>query len=67
MGAFALQLFQLVPLIIQGVTGAMELFQWGEAKVKEMVDADRDPTESEWSELNAKTNELRTALHSDDV
>jgi hypothetical protein len=63
--AFALQLLDLVPLIVKGVTGAAEALSWGKSQIEKMVQEDRDPTDAEWDELNKKTEELRTALQTD--
>jgi len=63
--AFFTKLMDWAPLIQAGVEGAMEAFEDGLQKVKVMVAEERDPTEQEWAELNAKTAELRNRLHTD--
>lgn len=63
---FAMQLFNLVPMITQGIQGAQEALEWGVGRIKDMQSSGRDPTAEEWDELNSRTAGLRTALHSDD-
>ncbi len=63
--AFALKVIEMVPFAVDAVSGAWDAFQWGSEKVKAMVAEDRDPTDAEWDELNAKVAALRTALHTD--
>lgn len=50
---------------VRGVQEARELVKWASDKIKVMVEEQRDPTEAEWAELNAKTDALRALLHSD--
>lgn len=59
------KVLEWAPAVRAGVKGAREAFEDGLDKVKVMVAEDRDPTEQEWAELNAKTAELREALHTD--
>lgn len=64
--AFALKLLNLVPAVIQGVTGAVDAFSAGKAALDKMVSENRDPTDDEWDALNAATQALGDALMSDD-
>lgn len=64
--AFAAVLLKYIPLVIQGVTGAISMLEWGSKKVNQFVEEGRDPTPEEWAELNAMTDDLRDMLHSDD-
>ena len=54
-----------VPLAINGGSAAIEMVRWGKAAIDVMVAEGRDPTDAEWTELDARTTALRTALHSD--
>lgn len=65
--AFASQIFDLLPAIISGVSQAKEFIEWGRDKIKTFTTEDRNPTDEEWAELNAKTEELRSKLHSDET
>ena len=51
---------------IRGVQEARELVDWASDQVKIMMREQRDPTDEEWAELNARTEALRDKLHSDD-
>lgn len=62
---FAIQILDLLPLVVQGVTGAIDVFNKGTEAVKHMRDENRDPTEEEWKELNDATQALRNQLHQD--
>lgn len=64
--AFALQAMNLLPAIMKGVSGAMEAYSAAKAVIGDMVTTNRDPTDAEWDALNAATDKLRGALHSDD-
>jgi hypothetical protein len=44
----------------------MDALEWGREKVEAMKAEDRDPTPEEWAALNARTQALRDALHSDE-
>lgn len=63
--AFALQILDLVPLAIKGVSGAAEALSWGRDQIEKMVQEKRDPSEEEWAELNKRTEELREELQTD--
>lgn len=63
--AFVSRLMEWAPLIEAGIDGAMEAFEDGLDRVKQMVAEGRDPTEQEWAGLNAKTAEFRNKLHTD--
>ena len=63
--AFALKLFDLVPMIVSGLAGAKEAIEWGVGRIKTMQAEGREPTEEEWAELNSRTQGLREALHTD--
>lgn len=62
---FITALLPYVPAAIAGVTAAADLLGWGADKIQQMVGEGRDPTPEEWAELNIRTAELRTALHTD--
>jgi hypothetical protein len=64
--AFAMNVINLMPVVLKGVSGAMEAFTAGKAVVEGMVRDDRDPTPAEWDALNAATAALQSKLHSDD-
>jgi hypothetical protein len=59
--AYALQLLQALPALIQAGQDASDLI----ARVKEMHDQGRDPTPGEWDDLNARIAPLRGDLHTD--
>lgn len=61
---FALAVMDLMPLVLQGVAGASELFGWGRDKVAGFGE-DGKPTDADWQELNTRTAALRGALHQD--
>lgn len=63
--AFALELARLAPAIKAGVTGAIDALDWGRERLEAMAAEGRDPTPEEWAALNARTQALRDALHSD--
>lgn len=63
--AFAMKVIDLAPAAIAAVAGAKDAFDWGAQQVRAMVAENRDPTEAEWAELNARTEALRAKLHSD--
>lgn len=63
--AFALTLLELVPLIAQGVSGALDVVNSGREMVKVFVDEGRDPTPEEWAKLNDDIAALRSELHTD--
>jgi hypothetical protein len=61
--AYALQLLQALPALIQAGQDAADLV----ARVKEMHDQGRDPSPGEWDDLNARIATLRGDLHADDI
>ncbi len=63
---FASAILELAPAVISAGIDAYEFFTWADAKVRAFKDEKRDPTPAEWNELNAKTAEMRTLLHTDD-
>ncbi len=63
--AFALSLLQYLPMAIEGVTAATDMFAWGKDALDKMNQEKRDPTPAEWDELNRLTSNLREMLHSD--
>ena len=63
---FAVQVMNLLPAIVTGVTGAFEAFQMGKKALERMAAEGRDPTDEEWDILNTATNALGDALLSDD-
>lgn len=62
---FAAELLKWLPAAKAGVTGAWEALEWGKTALETMVADNRDPTDEEWQEVNARTDALREALHSD--
>lgn len=50
---------QIANAIAAGVPGAIK----AKEAIDKMIAEDRDPTDAEWAELNAITEELRSALH----
>lgn len=64
---FALSLLQYAPLVAEGVSGALEMFNWGKDALGRMNDEKRDPTAEEWAELDRLTAGFREKLHSDEV
>lgn len=65
MGSFATEIFNLLPLILQGIAGARELFEWGAAQVASLGD-DGKPTDEMWAELRRRRDELTKKLDSDE-
>jgi len=63
--SFMVKLMNLVPAMVQGVSGAIDAFTTGAAKVETMVKENRNPTDAEWDELNAVTDALMTSLFDD--
>ena len=62
---FAEKVMTLLPAILAGVEGAAEAFDHGRTVVGRMVAEKRGPTEDEQGVLDRRTEELRTALHTD--
>lgn len=59
----ALQLLQSLPALIAAGAEVKGLIEDQTAKLKDMADTGRDPTQQEWDELNAQIDKLRTSLH----
>jgi hypothetical protein len=58
----------LLPWLSQVATSpdVQNFVNWGIDAIKKMVEGDtRDPTEAEWTEMNARIDALRLKLHSD--
>ncbi len=51
---------------VRGVQEARELVEWATGRINTMLEEQRDPTDEEWEEINARTMALRDKLHSDD-
>ena len=64
---FIKALLPYLPMALNGLTVAKDIILWGFDAVGNMVDEDRDPTDEEWNELNARIDSIREKLHSDDV
>lgn len=64
--AFAMQLLESLPGLIQAGADVAELISNGSAKLKEFEQENRDPTDEEWEELNASIDAKRDELHSGD-
>ena len=61
--AFALQLLQILPGLLEAGLEVQGLIEATSAKLVIMQEEKRDPTDAEWEELNAAVDELRTKLH----
>lgn len=59
----ALQLLQSLPALIAAGAEVKGLIEDQTAKLKDMADTGRDPTQQEWDELNAQIDKLRAGLH----
>ena len=59
----ALQLLQSLPALIAAGAEVKGLIEDQTAKLKDMADTGRDPTQQEWDELNAQIDKLRASLH----
>lgn len=59
----ALQLLQSLPALIAAGAEVKGLIEDQTAKLKDMADTGRDPTQEEWNELNAQIDKLRASLH----
>lgn len=59
----ALQLLQSLPALIAAGAEVKGLVEDQTAKLKDMADTGRDPTQAEWDDLNAKIDQLRATLH----
>lgn len=57
---------QVLPLAIKGVSSAIQLWNQGNERIARMIAENRDPTDSEWDELNQEIGALQALLHSDD-
>ena len=62
----ALQLLNAIPALIAAGANITTLVQQHAAKLKEMVDAGRDPTAEEWDDMNRQVDALRGQLHRGD-
>lgn len=56
--AFAIKVIQLGEMALAGIVGAATAFQEGATKVKEMVAANRNPTDQEWNDIHAVIDAL---------
>lgn len=61
--AYALQLLQSVPMLVQAGHDVSAAIQRGRQKVEQFQAEGRDPTPTEWDELTQQINGLRTELH----
>jgi len=61
--AMAMQLLAALPALLEAGADIKELVEDQTAKLRAMQDEDRDPTQEEWDELNAKITALRGELH----
>lgn len=64
--AYALQLLNALPALIQAGHDVSELITDTRDRLKNMETEGRDPTPGEWDDLNARVGLLRGDLHSDE-
>lgn len=64
--AYALQLLNALPALIQAGHDVSELITDTRDRLKNMETEGRDPTPGEWDDLNARIGLLRGDLHSDE-
>lgn len=57
--AFAIEVLSVLPTLIQAGTDVIGLVTKTNEALKAMQDADRDPTDAEWAELNELVESLR--------
>lgn len=60
-----LRALEILPLVIAQGGTAMISWQASVAKIKLMVQENRDPTPEEWDTLNGDLDALQSALHTD--
>ena len=63
--AYALQLLQVLPSLISAGRDVVGLVSQGSAALKTMAAENRDPTDEEWTALNALIEGLQDELHKD--
>ncbi len=61
--AYAVSLLTELPGLISAGKDVVDLVKSGSTALKSMQDAGRDPTDAEWSALNAQIKALRDELH----
>lgn len=62
--ALALQVFTILPSLIEAGLEVKELIETTQAALAKMQAENRDPTEEEWATINSKIDALRAQLHS---
>lgn len=62
--ALALQVFSILPSLIEAGLEVKELIETTQAALQKMQDEKRDPTPEEWNAINNKIEALRAQLHS---
>lgn len=59
----AIQLLQTLPTLIAAGVEVKGLIERQSAKLQDMANTGRKPTDQEWDELNAEIDALRAQLH----
>lgn len=60
---YAMQVLTLLPTLIDAGQSVIGLVQHANAALAKMTAENRDPSDLEWSELNATIDALRAKLH----
>lgn len=60
---YALQLLGVLPSLIEAGASVVDLVQNGKAKIQQMQDENRGPTDEEWAALNDSIAKKRADLH----
>ena len=63
---FALQVMELAVTLAEAGQALTEHVRWSYDAMKKMKEENRDPTQEEWDILNARIEEKRKELHSDE-
>lgn len=63
--AYALQALEAIPTLISTGQSVVSLVEHSTSVIKTAQAENRDPTDQEWSDLNALIDSLRTQLHAD--